>query len=115
MRFPLKIETLHVDDGISAFAASRDGQLIAIGTAGMVGVYQVSSKGYMRHSGTFTMPHDKTRVTHIAFSRTSRTLIVRSEDGNMRELSLEKKTSGFLHEMRSASISGGCSSASASF
>ena len=113
MRFPLKIETLHVDDGISAFAASRDGQLIAIGTSGMLGVYRVSERGYMQHAGTFTLPHDRTRVTHIAFSRNSRTLIVRSEDGQLRELSLEKKSSGLLHVMRASGIGSGAAASAA--
>jgi hypothetical protein len=104
MKLPLKIETLYVDDGVTAFAASRDGQLIAIGTTGMVGIYAVSQKGYIRHTGSFALPHDRTRVTHIAFSRSSRSLIIRSEDGEMRELSITQKENGFLREMRRSAV-----------
>src|SRR5690606_20166611 len=100
MTFPLKVDSLHVDDGISAFAASRDGRLIAIGTVGMVGVYQVKESGSMCHLGSFPTPRDSVKVTHAAFNKTSNMLIIRTDDGVTRELSVRRKHRGILQELK---------------
>ncbi len=96
------LDQLHVEDGISAFAVRSDNKVLAIGTRGMLGVYQINSTGEgdgqnLKHYGSFILPDDTAIVRQVSFLASGEHLIIQTDQGHWHKLSMQKRA-GFLIE-----------------
>ena len=107
---PRLIDEMHFDGGIYAFASSPDGQFIAVGSKGLLGLYLVkenSGAQGLSHFASFVIPGmGEFAVTRLTLSEDSQSLIVESEDGFIRTLSVGEKEDGMLIELSRSPASG---------
>ena len=100
MRIPQLVDEIHFEDGIYALAASVDGSMIAVGSVGMLGLYNVSEESettQFSHSASFVL--DETAdcaVIDLAFSDDGSLLYVKGEDGMRRTLAVAERSGGML-------------------
>jgi len=103
MGLPILIDKIKFEDGIHAMAASLDGDKIAVGTKGSLGVYELKREGLktgLNHLASFEIPgEERFAVTSVFFSADGKRLHVRSEDGYERELVFGEGESGKLIEV----------------
>ena len=114
MGLPILIDEIKFEDGIHSIAASLEGDKIAIGTKGLLGVYELrreSGKMGLVHSASFIIPGDADyAVTSVFFSVDGEALHIRAEDGFERVLSLREKRNGMLVEISRTRVDNASSS-----
>ena len=108
MGVPILIDEIWFEDGIHSVAANLDGDKIAVGTKGWLGVYEIRREGgraRLVHIASFEIPgRRECAVTSVFFSPDGESLHIRAEDGFERELSLRDKRQGMLVEISSARV-----------
>jgi len=103
MVVPILIDEIRFDEGIHAVAASLDGDMIAVGTKGLLGVYELrreAGKVGLVHIASYVVPGDgEYAVTSVFFSADGGRIHIRSEDGFERELAFNDRKRGMLVEV----------------
>ncbi|NLF24519.1 MAG: hypothetical protein GX589_02530 [Deltaproteobacteria bacterium] len=103
MGLPILIDEIRFEDGIHAMAVNLDGDRIAVGTRGLLGVYELQQESgdtRLNCIAFYEVPGGKdVAVTSVFFGADGKNLHVRAEDGFERELRLGQKKSGLLVEV----------------
>ena len=103
MGLPILIDEIKFEKGIYSMAANLDGDKIAVGTKGELGVYELRRDGPktgLSHIASFEIPgKEDYAVTSVFFSPDGQRLHARSEDGFERELSFSDGKSGTMVEV----------------
>lgn len=109
MGVPKLAAEIHFEDGIFSLAASHSGDQVAVGSKGILGLYEVrrgDGETRFAHMASFVVPGEKSYpITDICFSSDGNSLTIKAEDGMRRELSLLEKQNGMLMEISVERIS----------
>jgi hypothetical protein len=102
---PLLVDELHVEDGIYSFAVNQQGTRIAIGTKGMIGIYQIEVLGgmkYLRHCASY-QPEEEDReervFTALAFTAQGRLVCTEFDGFSSQEFMLDADGHGMLEKL----------------
>jgi len=91
------------EDGVSSLATSKNGDFIAVGTRGILGLYGVQYRKRhvsVFHLASYVIPGNVDyAITEIRFSDDEESLSIVAEDGIRRELSLTQTRGGMLVEI----------------
>lgn len=100
MAVPVLVDEIHVEGGISAFAVSGNGAVVAIASEGMVGIYEVEEsekKSWFRHRGSFlATTSEEISVCKLTFDPRKPVLYVKLSSGQFMKLCLEHQPDGLF-------------------
>ena len=106
MSGPQLLDRIHFEDDITAIATSPEGDFIAVGTVGMLGLYQVliegDAAGSLVHIASFSAAG--TEVVDLAFSNDGKEIYMKTGDGLRRTLATDKRAQGMLVEIKSEAV-----------
>jgi hypothetical protein len=100
------LNQLPIDDGVYSFAVSPKEEKIAVGTRGMVGLYQVNSQhgvSYLKHVASFSSseaPGEELAFVDLIFSADGLILTAVREDGSRVRLAVDTTVGGLMEEVK---------------
>ena len=104
MNFKALMDELRIDEGVYSFAVSPNGRRVAVGTRGILGLYEIqpsAAGGRLSHVASYpSLDRSSDDLTFIglAFTADGSSLQVVCEDGTELELEADEKTRGVMQE-----------------